>query len=52
MPRGLEADLRQFADVRSEPGTAILCLVGDRLRGLQKDLIVRKIKKLARAGKW
>src|SRR5688572_8190183 len=24
----------------------------DRLRGLQKDLIVRKIKKLQRAGKW
>ena len=24
----------------------------DRLRGLQKDFIVRKIKKLARAGKW
>jgi peptide deformylase len=24
----------------------------DRLRGLQKDLIVRKIRKLARAGKW
>ena len=24
----------------------------DRLRGLQKDLIVRKIKKFARAGKW
>jgi peptide deformylase len=24
----------------------------DRLRGLQKDLIVRKIQKLARAGKW
>jgi peptide deformylase len=24
----------------------------DRLRGLQKDLIVRKIKRLARAGKW
>ncbi|MEQ1573490.1 MAG: peptide deformylase [Vicinamibacterales bacterium] len=24
----------------------------DRLRGLQKDLIVRKIKKLARLGKW
>jgi peptide deformylase len=24
----------------------------DKLRGLQKDLIVRKIKKLARAGKW
>ena len=24
----------------------------DRLRGLQKDLIVRKIKKLSRGGKW
>ncbi|HXH25004.1 MAG TPA: peptide deformylase [Vicinamibacterales bacterium] len=24
----------------------------DRLRGLQKDMILRKIKKLARAGKW
>ncbi|MEQ1730914.1 MAG: peptide deformylase, partial [Vicinamibacterales bacterium] len=24
----------------------------DRLRGLQKDLILRKIKKLARTGKW
>jgi peptide deformylase len=24
----------------------------DRLRGLQKDLIVRKIRKLSRAGKW
>ncbi len=24
----------------------------DRLRGLQKDLIVRKIRKLARGGKW
>ena len=24
----------------------------DRLKGLQKDLIVRKIKKLTRAGKW
>ena len=24
----------------------------DRLRGLQKDLIVRKIKKLSKAGKW
>lgn len=24
----------------------------DRLRGLQKDLIVRKIQKLSRAGKW
>ena len=24
----------------------------DRLRGLQKDLIIRKIHKLSRAGKW
>jgi peptide deformylase len=24
----------------------------ERLRGLQKDLIVRKIRKLERAGKW
>jgi peptide deformylase len=24
----------------------------DRLRGLKRDLIVRKIRKLARAGKW
>ena len=24
----------------------------DRLRGLQKDLIVRKIKKLSKSGKW
>jgi peptide deformylase len=24
----------------------------DRLRGLQKDLIVRRIKKLSRTGKW
>ena len=28
------------------------CLFVDRLRGLQKDLIIRKVKKLARAGKW
>jgi peptide deformylase len=28
------------------------CVFVDRLRGLQKDLIVRRIKKLSRAGKW
>ena len=28
------------------------CLFVDRLRGISRDLIVRKIKKLARAGKW
>jgi peptide deformylase len=24
----------------------------DRLRGIQRDLIVRRIRKLTRAGKW
>jgi peptide deformylase len=28
------------------------CLFVDRLRGISKDLIVRKIKKLAKAGRW
>lgn len=28
------------------------CLFVDRLRGISKDLIVRKIKKLSKAGKW
>jgi peptide deformylase len=28
------------------------CLFVDRLRGIKRDMIVRKIKKLARAGKW
>ena len=28
------------------------CLFVNRLRGIKRDLIVRKIKKLARAGKW
>ena len=28
------------------------CLFVDRLRGIKRDLIVRKVKKLARAGKW
>jgi peptide deformylase len=28
------------------------CLFVDRLRGISKELIVRKIKKLAKAGKW
>jgi peptide deformylase len=28
------------------------CLFVDRLRGISRDLIVRKIKKLKRAGKW
>ena len=28
------------------------CLFVDRLRGIKRDMIVRKVKKLARAGKW
>jgi peptide deformylase len=28
------------------------CLFVDRLRGIKRDLILRKIRKLARAGKW
>jgi peptide deformylase len=28
------------------------CLFVDRLRGISRDLILRKIKKLAKAGKW
>lgn len=28
------------------------CLFVDRLRGIAKDLILRKVKKLAKAGKW
>ena len=28
------------------------CLFVDRLRGISRDLIVRKIKKLTKAGKW
>lgn len=28
------------------------CLFVDRLRGISRDLILRKVKKLSRAGKW
>ena len=28
------------------------CLFVDRLRGISRDLIVRNIKKLSKAGKW
>jgi len=28
------------------------CLFVDRLRGISRDLILRKIKKLSKAGKW
>jgi peptide deformylase len=28
------------------------CLFVDRLRGISRDLIMRKVKKLAKAGKW
>jgi peptide deformylase len=28
------------------------CLFVDRLRGISRDLILRKVRKLAKAGKW
>jgi hypothetical protein len=28
------------------------CLFVDRLRGISRDLILRKIKKLSKAGQW
>jgi aspartate kinase len=31
--RGVLADLRKFTDVETEPGKAIVCVVGDNLRG-------------------
>ena len=59
--RGLD---RQGEDHRIE-GTGLLaralqhemdhlqsCLFVDRLRGISRDLILRKIKKLSKAGKW
>ena len=57
--------LNRQGDTHSIEGTGLLaralqheidhlngCLFVDRLRGISKDLIVRKIKKLAKAGKW
>jgi len=59
--RGLD---RQLAEYTIE-GTGLLaralqhevdhlnaCLFVDRLRGISRDLILRKVKKLAKAGKW
>jgi peptide deformylase len=59
--RGLNRDLEEY----TIEGTGLLaralqhevdhlngCLFVDRLRGISRDLIVRKIKKLSKAGKW
>jgi peptide deformylase len=59
--RGLNRDLEPF----TIEGTGLLaralqhevdhlnsCLFVDRLRGISRDLILRKIKKLTKAGKW
>ena len=59
--KGLNRDLEEF----TIEGTGLLaralqhevdhlnsCLFVDRLRGISRDLILRKIKKLTKAGKW
>jgi peptide deformylase len=59
--KGLNRDLEEF----TVEGTGLLaralqheidhlnaCLFVDRLRGISRDLILRKIKKLAKAGNW
>ena len=59
--KGLNRDLEEF----TIEGTGLLaralqhevdhlnsCLFVDRLRGISRDLILRKIKKLSKAGKW
>lgn len=63
--RAVVRGLDRHGEVQTVEGTALLaralqhemdhldgCLFVDRLRGIKRDLIVRKIKKLARAGKW
>jgi peptide deformylase len=63
--RAVIKGLDRHGEPQQHEGTALLArafqhemdhldgaLFVDRLRGLQKDLIVRKIKKLSRAGKW
>jgi peptide deformylase len=63
--RAVVRGLDRQGEVQTVEGTALLaralqhemdhldgCLFVDRLRGIKRDLIVRRIKKLARAGKW
>jgi peptide deformylase len=63
--RAVVKGLDRSGDVRTVEGTELLArafqhemdhldgkLFLDRVRGIKKDLIVRKIRKLARAGKW
>jgi peptide deformylase len=57
--------LNRVGDTHSVEGTGLLaralqhemdhlngCLFVDRLRGISRDLILRKVKKLSKAGKW
>ena len=63
--RAVVRGLDRSGELRTVEGTDLLArafqhemdhldgtLFVDRLRGLQKDLIVRKIRKLSRSGKW
>jgi peptide deformylase len=63
--RAVVRGLNRHGDEHTLEGTGLLaralqhemdhlngCLFVDRLRGISRDLIVRKVKKLAKAGKW
>ena len=63
--RAIVKGLNRNGDVQTVEGTGLLArcfqhemdhlegtLFVDRLRGLQKDLILRKVRKLSRSGKW
>jgi peptide deformylase len=63
--RAVVRGLDRHGEPQEREGTALLArafqhemdhldglLFVDRLRGIKRDLIVKKIKKLARAGKW
>jgi peptide deformylase len=63
--RAVVRGLNRQGDVQTIEGTGLLAralqhemdhldgrLFVDRLRGIKRDLIIRRIKKLARAGKW
>jgi peptide deformylase len=59
--RGLNRDLEQYTiegagllarALQHEVDHLNSCLFVDRLRGISRDLILRKIKKMSKAGKW
>ena len=51
-PVEFESEKLQAVCIQHEMDHLDGTLFVDRLRGLQKDLIVRRIKKMSRAGKW